>query len=178
MISSIFTRSGRPRQETEGKGPQRRGARRPPSLPSTDLLLDAEQRERLFGGLHRVGVLALTVELLRFVELGRRLLHVRVVGLHLGSGLLTLLDQGGALEGVGRAAGEGHDCRNCRARGHELLHHFTPCRAGLAHPRNGRRPPRVPRRPADGNDRKSGLGTSANQSFTATSTLTALSESA
>src|SRR4030095_6054384 len=64
-----------------------------------ELLLHAEQAERLVGLAHRVGVLAFLVERRRAIELGHGVLHVGVALAHRRGGVATLLDEDGTHRG-------------------------------------------------------------------------------
>src|SRR5262245_19874208 len=98
---------------------------------ASGLLLDSEHGQGVVGRLHRLGMLALAVKLLGFVQLGGGLLDLRVVRLHRGGRVLSLLDQGRALE---RGSGGGGQCETDGGRGYgnALRHRVTPFRAGLA----------------------------------------------
>src|SRR5262245_3471871 len=89
------------------------------------LLLDAQDVERLVGGLQGLGVLSAVVELLRLVEPGDRFLHLRVAGIHLGRRVATLLDHDGAVRGPGRSGRHAERSRNGQSYERPLPHRVT-----------------------------------------------------
>src|SRR6266571_7383821 len=122
MIRQYFTRLREQRQENA------------PALPRggvqcarSDLLLHAEFGQRVVRGLHRLLVFAGVVKLLRLVQLGHRALHLRIIGLHLGRGVATLLDELRAPARQRRTTHERH------AQGHRYYRRYLlHCRCHLA----------------------------------------------
>src|SRR5262245_11888278 len=95
------------------------------------LLLDSEHGQGVVSSLHRLGMLAFAVKLLGLVQLGVGLLDLRVVRLHGGGRILSLLDQGRALE-RGSGGGGQREADGGHGYGNALRHRITPSRAGLA----------------------------------------------